>query len=157
MVTAEIAGDALPVALRRPGRPRLPAGMVRRGLDDPAAPFHDLLRGFRQRAGLSQSALARRANLDASYLNRLESGVRGAPTAMVVTALAAALGLASAEADRLLGSAGHPPAGLRRLGPGDATLAAVVRLLADDGLPAEARADFRTCVEALVRRWCVAG
>jgi len=100
-----------------------------------------------------QSVLARRADLDASYLNRLESGVRDAPTAQVAAALATALGLAPAEADRLLGSAGHLPAGLRQLGSADPTLWAVVQVLADEELPAEARADFRTCVETLVRRW----
>ena len=40
------------------------------------APFSALLREFRSRAGLSQNALARRAEIDPAYINRLESGAR---------------------------------------------------------------------------------
>ena len=39
--------------------------------------FGVLLRTLREQAGLSQSALARQAGLDPSFVNRLESGRRG--------------------------------------------------------------------------------
>jgi len=135
---------------RRFGRPRLLPVPPRRPLDDPAAPFADLLRGFRERLGWSQTALGARAGVNASYINRLESGV---PTAEVVRALAAGLGLSPEETDRLLWSAGCLPASLQALTPGDPTLLAVARLLGDRRLSPEARADFRACVEVMARRW----
>lgn len=57
--------------------------------------------GARQRAGLSQAALARRAGISASYLSRIESAAweRGGPLPAdgVLRALARALGISSAN------------------------------------------------------------
>lgn len=115
--------------------------------------FASTLRHFRLRAGLSQYALAKVVGINASYINRLESGEREAPTREVSQALAKALMLSAEEVDRLLFSAGHVPPSLQKLGPGDSTVAAITRLLTNDRLSPEARADFRAVVETIAIRW----
>lgn len=60
-------------------------------------------------ASLSQNELARRAGVDAAYINRLERGSH-APSRAVVLALTAVLELDLAETDRLLFAAGLAPA-----------------------------------------------
>lgn len=115
--------------------------------------FGAVLRRFRLRAGLSQNALGKMAGVNTSYCNRLESGVRETPTREVAHALARALALSAEEVDRLLFSAGHVPPSLQKLGPADPTIAAVTRLLTNDRLSPEARADFRAVVETIAVRW----
>lgn len=75
--------------------------------------FGSTLRRFRLRAALSQNALAKIVGINASYINRLESGEREAPTRAVAQALARALSLAIEDVDRLLFSAGHVPPSLQ--------------------------------------------
>lgn len=122
--------------------------------------FGAVLRELRERTGLSQSGLARQAGLNASFVNRLESGQRGADRAVVDT-LTRALGLGPGDADRLLvASLGLAPEQERRLlagsqladevvrlGPDDATLRRVAAALSDPTLPAEERDDLRRAVE----------
>ena len=115
--------------------------------------FGSTLRRFRLRAGLSQNALAKIVGINASYINRMESGEREAPTREVVTALARSLTLAVEDTDRLYASAGQLPPSLQKLGPADSTIAAVTRLLTNDRLTPESRADFRAIVETMVIRW----
>jgi transcriptional regulator with XRE-family HTH domain len=115
--------------------------------------FASTLRRFRLRAGVSQNALAKIVGINASYINRLENGEREAPTRDVAQALAQALRLSAEEVDRLLFSAGHVPPSLQKLGPADSTIAAVTRLLTNDRLSPEARADFRAIVETVAIRW----
>lgn len=108
---------------------------------------------FIRRAGVSQNALAKIVGINASYINRLCSGEREAPTREVAAALGRALHLAPEEIDRLMFSAGHVPPSLQKLGPADSTVAAVTRLLTNDRLSPEARADFRAIVETIAIRW----
>jgi transcriptional regulator with XRE-family HTH domain len=115
--------------------------------------FGAMLRRCRQQTGLSQNALARLVSIDASYIHRLESGERDAPTRQVIEALARALLLTMAESDCLLFAAGYVPPSLRQLGPNDSTIAAVTRILTDDRLSSAARADFRAVVETIAARW----
>ena len=115
--------------------------------------FGSTLRRFRLRAGYSQNALAKIVGINASYINRLENGEREAPTRDVAQALAQALRLSAEEVDRLLFSSGHVPPSLQKLGPADSTIAAVTRLLTNDRLSPEARADFRAVVETIAIRW----
>ena len=115
--------------------------------------FESTLRRYRLRAGISQNALAKVVGINASYINRLESGEREAPTREVAHALARALALVPEETDRLLFAAGHVPPSLQKLGPADSTIAAVTRLLTNDRLSPEARADFRAVVETIAIRW----
>ncbi len=116
---------------KRSGRPRLLPLPPRRTLDDPAASFADLLSAFRLRAARSQSALGLVAGVNASYINRLESGVRGTPTGEVALALAAGLGLSPEETDRFLWSTGCLPPSLQQAACGDPTILAVARLLSN--------------------------
>ena len=123
--------------------PREPA----RGGPPGPAPFGALLREVRSRAGLSQNALARRAEIDPAYVNRLEKPARtrasragGLPRRPVVLRLAAATELGPVDADRLLAAAGHCPEAVTRLGGWDPTLAAVAELLAGPAGPAIRRA-----------------
>lgn len=138
---------------RRFGRPLLLPLPPRRPLDHPDASFADLLFAFRQRLERSQSDLGRHAGVNASYINRLESGARGGPKADVALALAAGLELSPEETDRFLWSAGGLPPSLQRLACGDPTILAVARLLGDRRLSPEALADFRACVGAMAHRW----
>jgi transcriptional regulator with XRE-family HTH domain len=59
----------------------------------PEAPFSQALKAAREAAGLSQSALARRAGLTPSYLSLLESKKKRPPLPRVVTAICRALGI----------------------------------------------------------------
>lgn len=59
----------------------------------PPTPFALALRGARQKAGLSQAALGKRAGLTAPYISLLESGRRRPPSPSQVERLARALGL----------------------------------------------------------------
>lgn len=115
--------------------------------------FASVLRRYRTRAGLSQNALGKIVGINASYINRLESEERGAPTREVVNALSRELRLSNEERDRLLFSAGLVPTTLQKLGGNDSTVNAVTRLLTDDRLSPEARADFRAVVETIAIRW----
>lgn len=115
--------------------------------------FGAVLRGYRERAAMSQSALAKKVGMHASYISRLESGEREAPTRDVCLALIRPLALATEEVDRLLFSAGHVPPSLQKLGASDSTITAVTRLLTNDRLTPESRADFRAIVETMAIRW----
>src|ERR687897_2468009 len=59
--------------------------------------FAELLRGYREAAGLSQEELAERAGLTAGAVGALERGERRHPYPHTIRALAAALGLSEAE------------------------------------------------------------
>ena len=121
-----------------------------RGGSSGPAPFGAVLRELRSRAGLSQNALARRAEVDPAYINRLEKPPRapagraaGPPRRPVVLRLAEATELGPIEADRLLAAAGHCPEAIARLGGWDPTLATVAELLAGPDGPAARRAIVR--------------
>jgi len=72
-------------------------------------PFRQILRAYRQRATLSQNALARRAALDPAYICRLESGRQSAPSRHTVHALTAALALSPHDRALVFQAAGYLP------------------------------------------------
>lgn len=115
--------------------------------------FARLLRRYMLRAGWSQNALGKQIGVCPSYLNRMCSGERGAPTRHVVTALVRALCLTVPETDRLMAAAGHLPPSIQKVGASDPTVAAVLAILTDDRIDPAARADYRACVEAMAARW----
>jgi transcriptional regulator with XRE-family HTH domain len=115
--------------------------------------FASLLRRFRERAGLSCNELARLVAVDPSYISRLERGEREPPRRLVVERLAAVLELPPIERDQLLVSAGYSPASIEALGGWDATVQAVVDVLADPRLPAAERQAFRQVIDLLAERW----
>src|SRR6266498_1821611 len=122
-----------------------------------AGSFGAVLRELRTQRGVSQSALAGRAGIDRSYVNRLEAGERGAPTEAGTEALARGLDLTDAEADRLFAAAGQLPRSLRAVGPADATILLLAQRLTDPRLSAEARAALRATVETIARCWADPG
>lgn len=71
--------------------------------------FALLLKTYRERRNLSQSALAREAGLDASFISRLERGERMPGTANSVSKLAKALRLNDQERVDLMLCAGLVP------------------------------------------------
>ena len=71
------------------------------------ADFGDLLRRFRERAGFSQSALAQAANIDKSYISRLESGKREVVSCTLALRLAEILKMSASEVDLWLITAGY--------------------------------------------------
>ena len=74
--------------------------LVARGcttMDEHEATIGARLRQFRLRAGLSQAALAERANLSPAAVATLERGVRSAPYPRTLNVLAEVLGLSAAE------------------------------------------------------------
>ena len=116
------------------------------------ASFANLLRTLRERAGLSQSALARRAGLDPSFVNRLESGQRTAERS-VVEKFIAALELDQTDADLLMAAGGLLPTLFERVGLQDPTLQLVVQILSDERLSPEDREEFREVVRLIGRRY----
>lgn len=117
------------------------------------ASFGQVLKELRLARGLSQAAVATRAGVDRSYVNRLEAGERAAPGQAAVEALAEALQLTDAEADRLLATAGLLPRSLQRLGAGDPTLLLLAQRLTDSRLSPAARAALRATITTLARHW----
>ncbi len=115
--------------------------------------FGEALRRARLAAGLSQNELGRRAGINPGTINRLETGEREPTGREQVVALAAALELPPAEQDRLLATAGLLPEPIARLGAADPTLVLVADILADEGIPARQRADFRHQIVLAARRW----
>ncbi|MCL5074504.1 MAG: helix-turn-helix domain-containing protein [Chloroflexi bacterium] len=115
--------------------------------------FRQLLSRYRQRAGLSQNALARRVGVNPAYINRLEKGSRGAGKRWLVEAVVEALGLGRGEGDMLLAAAGHLPTALLRLGPLDPTLQLVADVLSDEGIPESQKELFRLHIRLAAMPW----
>ncbi|HEY7062334.1 MAG TPA: helix-turn-helix transcriptional regulator [Chloroflexota bacterium] len=115
--------------------------------------FARLFQRWRERAGLSQNALARRMGVNPAYVNRLEHGGRGAGNRELVEAAAAALGLTADERNALLGAAGHWPGSLAVLGPSDPSLQLVAAVLTDPALTDQERALFRLQVRLAALAW----
>jgi predicted ATPase/transcriptional regulator with XRE-family HTH domain len=72
---------------------------------EPGASFGERLRRLRERAGLTQEALAERAGLTTNAIGVLERGERRRPYPHTVRALADALGLQGSERDALFAAA----------------------------------------------------
>ena len=108
--------------------------------------FPETLRAYRRRAGLSQLALATRAGLDSTTVNRWESGARQ-PTREHVFAVAVALNLSPRDTDRLLASALYLPGDPLSLLDDD-LLVRAARLLAE-GNPAQRACLRRGLADAL--------
>src|SRR3954471_23502064 len=112
-----------------------------------------LLRDWRERAGLSQNALARRMGVNPAYVNRLEHGGRGAHNRDLLESAADALGLSAAERDQLLAARGHWPPALERLRPPAPPPQFVAGLLVDPALDARAKQLFRLHLRLAALPW----
>ena len=126
-----------------------------RGESHAGEPFGDALRSVRVRLNLSQGQLAQKVGLDRSYINRLEAGERGAPSANAIVAMASALDLDELDTDRLLLSGGLPVKALVDLGLDDPTLLALARRLTDSRLSSTSRAALRATIDAMLTHWGV--
>ena len=120
--------------------------------------FGQLLRALRVRSGLSQNHLARLAEIDPAYVNRLERAPPDStslPRRKVVLALAVAMELGPADTDRLLVACGLCPEAIARLGTWEPALGQVARVLADSRLSDDDRAEFRELIRIAASRWAV--
>jgi transcriptional regulator with XRE-family HTH domain len=118
--------------------------------------FGTLLRSLRVRAGLSQNLLARRAEIDPAYVNRLERAPADSPNLprrQVVLRLAAALELGPVDRDRLLVACGLVPASIERLGTWEPSLQRVADVLANPRLSADELTEFREFIRIAAARW----
>ncbi|MCC7103822.1 MAG: helix-turn-helix transcriptional regulator [Chloroflexi bacterium] len=115
-----------------------------------------LVRTLRQRVGLSQHELARRAGMDVAYVNRIEAAPAERPVVprdRLLGLLASALALTTWEIDRLYVAAGRCPPSVASLGDWDPALGALCRVLSDPALTADDLAEFRFVLETLASRW----
>jgi transcriptional regulator with XRE-family HTH domain len=103
--------------------------------------------------GISQRELARRSGINPAIVSRFEAGLRGPSGSDQVLALAKALNLDRERADLLLGAGGYWPEAILALGPQDASLLAVARVLTNPRVSPAARERFRAMLDALEEQW----
>lgn len=115
--------------------------------------FPGLLRGMRERAGMSQNGLAEAAGRDPGTINRLESGKRAPVNRELVEDLARALDLETEARDALLAAAGHLPDVYRQVGLDDPDLRLLADLLGNERLGPVERRDLRLAIRLAARRW----
>lgn len=117
------------------------------------AEFGELLHTFRERAQLSQRALAKEIGVDPSYVNRLERSERNPPDRDLTLKMAAALKLTPAETDAFIFAAGGLPLALERLSWPDPTIVSLADVLADPTIPMHERKELRQIITLLLHRW----
>lgn len=115
--------------------------------------FAELLKTFREAAGLSQRSVARASEINPAIISRMESGDRGPSGPAQVLAIARALGLEQDKTDALLSRAGFWPEVYLAVGPQDPTLLTIARLLADGRLAKRDRERFRRVIAILAEQW----
>lgn len=113
----------------------------------------ELIKGYRERAGMTQNGLARSIGVNPAYINRLEKWGKGANNRELIEQVAAALGLSSLETDDLLAAGGHLPVVFTKLGAGDETLLLVADILSDDSITARDKRVFRLHIKLASRPW----
>jgi transcriptional regulator with XRE-family HTH domain len=110
------------------------------------------MRYYRERAGMSQRALAKLSEINPAIVSRLETGDRMPSGPHQVLAIARALDLSPADRDNLLSMAGHWPSAILALGPQDETLLEVARVLSTEGIQEEELNRFRAIVHLLAEQ-----
>ena len=120
--------------------------MQRNGLE-----FGHLLKGLREKRGVSQSKLAERAEFDHSYVSRLESGAR-MPTRDAVERLAEALNLEQSQLDAMLAGAGFLPRDVTSLLSNEPVVGEVLDFLQDEAVPSEYRENMRQVLQLLAKQ-----
>jgi transcriptional regulator with XRE-family HTH domain len=113
--------------------------------------FGNLLKGLREKRGVSQSKLAERAEFDHSYVSRLESGAR-MPTRDAVERLAEALNLEQTQLDAMLAGAGFLPRDVTSLLSNEPVIGEVLDLLQDEAVPSEYRDNMRQVLQLLAKQ-----
>ncbi len=112
-----------------------------------------MIKYYREQAGVSQNALARKIGVNPAYINRLEKWGKGINNRELIEQVAAALDLRPRESDQLLAMAGHLPAAFSQLGPGDETLLLVADILTDESIPDKDKDAFRLHVRLASKPW----
>ncbi len=117
------------------------------------SPFHQVLRAFREHAGISAYRLARLGNVNSAYIYRMERPGGQIPRRDLLNSLISALELGELDSERLLVAAGYCPDVVSRLGTWDETLGIVANVLADKSLSDEDREEFRQIIRVVASRW----
>lgn len=103
----------------------------------------------RTSAGLSQPKLAKLADIDTSYVSRMEQGVR-MPSRAAANRLADALGLDGPHRDRFLAAAGFMPGDVASLIEDEPECGDLLRRLAHPDTPERQRHAIRAAVRTLL-------
>lgn len=114
--------------------------------------FGALMRHYRERAGMSQRALAKVSEINPAIISRLETGDRMPSGPQQVLSIARSLNLSPTDSDTLLAMAGHWPSTILTLGPQDETLLEVARVLSTKNLKEEDLRRFRAIVHLLAEQ-----
>ena len=115
--------------------------------------FATLLRSYREYIGVSQSELARRAGISASYVNRLENSEREPPTRSVVLKIAQALELDPEAKDALLMAGRYAPTRPSMMPVEPPVFRLLADILQDERVPAEEIELLARNLEQIKRRW----
>ena len=113
----------------------------------------EMIKLYRERAGMSQNALARKVSVNPAYINRLEKRGQGAGNLELVKGVANALCLNAVERDVMLATAGHLPLSLANVGADDETLLLVADILSDGSISEHDKELFRLHVRLAARPW----
>ncbi|MBM2826244.1 MAG: Helix-turn-helix domain protein [Dehalococcoidia bacterium] len=113
----------------------------------------EMIKKYRERAGLSQNALARIVSVNPAYINRLEKRGQGAGNLTLVKGVAAAICQNAIERDIMLATAGHLPLSLAKVGADDPTLLLLADILSDSSIPEHDKELFRLHVRLAARPW----
>jgi transcriptional regulator with XRE-family HTH domain len=114
--------------------------------------FQELLAAHRKSLGISQSELARRAEVSPSYINRLERGDREPPSREVVLAIAEGLQLDPVERDRLLLSSGYAREADRKLATEHRLYGLVTEFLQNEAVTEDEITAVASWLEVLLQR-----
>lgn len=125
--------------------------MSGRNLHPDPKQYAALLREFRDRRRWSQSRLAEEAGFDASYVSRMEAGVR-LPTREAVILLSDAMRLTETDRDALLSVAGYMPGDINSLYASEPVIGELATFLGDRSIPADIRDDVRHMTGLLIRQ-----
>lgn len=112
--------------------------------------FGALLRGYRERAGLAQNALARKTGINVGTVNRLERDQRLPAGREQALALTGALSLGVAETNRLLAAAGLPAEGFGPEITANPAICRLVDLLQDRAISPNDRDELLLMVDRYV-------
>jgi transcriptional regulator with XRE-family HTH domain len=115
--------------------------------------FATQLRAYRERGGLSQSALGRIIGLDASYISRIEAEERQAPRREVIRHIAKALQLSFDEGNELLVAAGYAPVNLEDIFDIHPSMKLLADIIDNDSVPSDEKEFILRQLQQIKRRY----
>lgn len=111
------------------------------------------LKTARMSVGVSQSVLARRIDVDPSYISRLESGERQPASRDFVRKLAKALRVGVEQENDLLFAAGFAPVTPKQLRREHPTLQLLADIFEDDHIPTTEKELIGELIKRIHRQW----